>query len=51
MAIRAKFFSFRAITTKSGTILQIDGEVIGKVKKINAEILPKALTVIVPAKD
>ena len=39
------------ITTKSGTILQIDGEVIGKVRKINAEILPKALTVIVPAKD
>lgn len=30
------------------TTLQVDGEVIGKVKEIEVEMLPKALTVIVP---
>ncbi len=39
------------ITSKYSTTLQIDGEVIGKVKTIEAEVLPKALTVIVPAED
>lgn len=37
------------ITSKTSTTLQIDGEVIGKVRTIDAEVLPKALTVIVPA--
>lgn len=30
------------------TTLQIDGEVIGKVKEINSTVMPKALTVLVP---
>jgi diacylglycerol kinase (ATP) len=38
------------ITSKTSTTLQIDGEVIGKVKTIEAEVLPQALTVIVPPK-
>lgn len=31
------------------TTLQVDGEVIGKVKEINLSVMPKALTVLVPA--
>lgn len=38
------------ITSKRSTTLQIDGEVIGKVKTIEVEVLPNALTVIVPKK-
>ncbi len=37
------------IASSKRTTLQIDGEVIGKVKEINLNILPKALTVLVPA--
>ncbi|HXI00798.1 MAG TPA: diacylglycerol kinase family protein [Sphingobacteriaceae bacterium] len=37
------------ITSKTSTTLQVDGEIIGKVKTIDAEILHKALTIIVPA--
>ena len=36
------------IISSRKTTLQIDGEVIGKVKRISVEILPKALQVIVP---
>ena len=36
------------IVSRRKTTLQIDGEVIGKVKQINIEILPKSLKVIVP---
>jgi diacylglycerol kinase (ATP) len=39
------------ITSRNSTTLQIDGEIIGKVKTITAEVLPNALTVIVPAKE
>lgn len=31
------------------TTLQVDGEVVGKVKEINLSVMPKALTVLVPA--
>ena len=31
------------------TTLQVDGEVIGRVKEINLSVMPKALTVLVPA--
>lgn len=37
------------IRTSTSTTLQIDGEVIGKVKEITIEILPAALSVIMPA--
>ncbi len=37
------------IISNRKTTLQIDGEVIGKVKEINLSVLPKALTVLVPA--
>ncbi|HEY1025656.1 MAG TPA: diacylglycerol kinase family protein [Sphingobacteriaceae bacterium] len=40
--------SSATVSSNKRTTLQIDGEVIGKVKNINAEILPLALTVIVP---
>lgn len=36
------------LKTKSATLLQVDGEVIGRVKEINLQIMPKALNVIVP---
>lgn len=39
-----------SITSKTSTTLQIDGEIIGKVKTIDAKVLPRALTVIVPKK-
>ncbi len=38
-----------SIISNRKTTLQIDGEVIGKVKEINLSVLPKALTVLVPA--
>lgn len=37
------------ILTSKKTTLQIDGEVIGKVKEINLKILPGALRVLIPA--
>lgn len=36
------------ITSNRKTTLQIDGEVIGKVKEINLSVLPKALNILVP---
>lgn len=35
------------IICKRSTLLQIDGEIIGKVKEINVEILPKSLKVLI----
>ncbi|MFD2163224.1 diacylglycerol/lipid kinase family protein [Paradesertivirga mongoliensis] len=37
------------IQTSKKTTLQIDGEIIGKTKEINVEVLPSALTIIVPS--
>ena len=37
------------VQTSKKTTLQIDGEIIGKTKEINVEVLPNALTVITPA--
>lgn len=37
------------VTSSRKTTLQIDGEVIGKVKEIKLEVMPKALIVLVPA--
>ena len=37
------------VVSNRRTTLQIDGEVIGKVKKINSKVMPKALRVLVPA--
>nr|WP_255534777.1 hypothetical protein [Pedobacter sp. SYSU D00535] len=39
------------IRTSKRTTLQVDGEIIGKVKEIKVEILHKALTLIVPEED
>lgn len=36
------------VISNKRTTLQIDGEIIGKVKEINLEILPKAITVLTP---
>ena len=33
------------------TTLQVDGEVLGKVNEISVDILPKAITVLVPPRD
>lgn len=38
-----------SVISNRKTTLQVDGEVIGKVKEINLAVLPKALTVLVPA--
>lgn len=38
------------VSSRRRTTLQIDGEVIGKVKEINVDIHPKALIVLTPAK-
>lgn len=38
-----------SVTCNKKTTLQIDGEVIGKVRYIDADILPQALTVIIPS--
>lgn len=37
------------IQTSKKTTLQIDGEIIGRTKEINVEVLPSALTIIVPS--
>lgn len=38
-----------SVISNRKTTLQVDGEVIGKVKEITLDIMPKALTVLVPA--
>jgi diacylglycerol kinase family enzyme len=39
------------VQTSKKTMLQIDGEIMGKTKEITVEILPKALDVIVAAES
>ncbi|MEJ7693608.1 MAG: hypothetical protein WKF69_11375, partial [Daejeonella sp.] len=36
------------VTASRKTTLQVDGEVIGKVKEIKLSVMPKALSVLVP---
>lgn len=38
-----------SVISNRKTTLQVDGEVIGKVREINLTVMPKALTVLVPA--
>ncbi|WP_411274996.1 diacylglycerol/lipid kinase family protein [Daejeonella sp.] len=37
-----------SVTSNRRTTLQVDGEIIGKVREINLSVMPKALTVLVP---